>query len=114
MCQRLLNVKCKPMKLLASSRIFIKMIANNLTLIALAAVVAFLGLNGVNQLGADLHDMYTVELPANILLLNIDRDVYQALVAERTIISTDSPSIKKEWEQRWARMPRQPLSEVKP
>ena len=49
-------------------------------------VIAFIGLSQISSLGADVKSMGNNLLPSQDYLLQADRDLYQALVAERSLI----------------------------
>jgi methyl-accepting chemotaxis protein len=59
--------------------------------LALTAATIILGLVSVRMVTANLGIMYQQNYPGISLLLNIDRDLQQALVAERSMLSAEDP-----------------------
>jgi methyl-accepting chemotaxis protein len=62
---------------------------------ALAALFVYMALDSmyqIRQLGTDTHQLATIDLAAVDNLLQADRDLYQALVAERSMIFVDVES----------------------
>ena len=55
-------------------------------------VIAIIGMSSVNQLSSNLNQITTQHLPGIDLLLQADRDLYQAQVAERSFIFVDATS----------------------
>lgn len=60
--------------------------------VILLAIVGLMGVIGTNKIQKDLVEILTVRVPAIDLLNQSDRDLQQLLVAERSMIFTDSQS----------------------
>ncbi|MGE0877794.1 MAG: methyl-accepting chemotaxis protein [Acidimicrobiia bacterium] len=64
-------------------------------LMIVAAVIAAFGVSGTSSLGHSFDDLGNRSVPAQLLLLNIDRDAYQAQLAlEQALFSTDAEARK--------------------
>lgn len=67
-----------------------KTLAVTAALMVLAAVIALLGLSGTSSLRATFDELGQRAVPSQILLLNIDRDSYQAQLAlEQALVAAD-------------------------
>lgn len=64
-----------------------RLILNNTWFAVVTAVIAVVGLLSLQTVGGNLTSMYQQNYPGISLLLNIDRDLQQALVAERSILT---------------------------
>ncbi|MBK1693601.1 chemotaxis protein [Chromatium weissei] len=66
-------------------------------LAVLFALFAWSTWRQVNTLGAEIDDLTQIDMPVIVDLLEADRDVYQALVAERTLLfaEANSPLVSK-------------------
>ncbi len=71
---------------------------NNVVLLLLTVFVAITGATSVRRLEARLHDMNALHVPAASILVNLDKDLHKAFLAERTILSTENPSEAERWE----------------
>lgn len=56
----------------------------------LLVLMGFVGMRGVNHVADSSQQLATRHLPAIGLLLNADRDLYQAFVAERSLLDSDA------------------------
>ena len=66
-------------------------IALPITALALLLVLmGLVGMRGVDQVAESSQRMATRQLPAIVLLLSADRDLYQAFVAERSLLDSDA------------------------
>ena len=84
-------------------------------MIVIMAAIGFFGYNGINDVNSHLHNISTVRLPSLDYLLQIDRDLQQLLVAERSMMFTDAKSDRfrqlkddytsnlKQSEERWGK-----------
>lgn len=83
------------MKLLNNLKIKNKLMvcfAINIFFMILIAVISYQGLSRIEK---NIEDIFLVRLPAVDFLLEADRDLHQALVAERTLLVIESESIHR-------------------
>lgn len=71
---------------------------NNVVLLLLAIFVAITGATSVRRLEARLNDMNALHLPATSVLVNLDKDLHKAFLAERTSLLTENPNETECWE----------------
>ena len=76
---------------------FRKKLAVPLVLLALLLlIVGGMGIRGVQDLQDSSDDLANVHMPAAILLLDADRDMYQAFLAERSLLLTSDAQIQQD------------------
>lgn len=63
-----------------------------LIMIVFIAIIGLTGYWGLNTIGGDMDEIFEVRLPSLDKLLEADRDLYQLLVAERSMIFANSKS----------------------
>ncbi len=68
-----------------------RLIVNNTWFALVTVAIAAVGLLGLQTVGRHLDSMHEQNYPGISLLLNIDRDLQQALVAERSILTATDP-----------------------
>ncbi len=73
------------MRIFRDVRIGLRLLGSFLVLGLLLAIIGGLGIYGVSAIGEDVDDLFTVRLPSLDLLLQVDRDLQQLLVAERSL-----------------------------
>jgi len=69
-----------------------KLVTGFAVMVVIVGGVGFTGYLCSRSIQADLEEIFTVRLPSIDLLLQVDRDLQQLLVAERSMIFTDSKS----------------------
>ncbi|MBN1141888.1 MAG: MCP four helix bundle domain-containing protein, partial [Deltaproteobacteria bacterium] len=78
-------------------KIGIKLTLGFAVMVLLMGILAFTGYNSVKTINAELDDVLKVRLQVTNLLLSVDRDLQQLLVAERSMVFADVKS--KQFEQ---------------
>ena len=66
-------------------------------MILMMAVIGFSGYRSISKINKNLNEIFTIRLPAIDYLIEVDRDLQQLLVAERSMIfaNTQSDTFKK-------------------
>ena len=78
-------------------KIGIKLTLGFTVLVLLMGFLAFKGYESVKTISHELDQVIQTRLPITSLILNADRDLQQALVAERSVVFSDAKS--KQFEQ---------------
>ena len=72
-------------------RITTRLIINNVCFAAVIVIIAAIGIFSLQAVTGNLSTMYQQNYPGISLLLNIDRDLQQGLVAERSMLTATDP-----------------------
>jgi methyl-accepting chemotaxis protein len=78
--------------LLSRLRLKGKLLTSFLGMIAVTSLVGFVGFLGIQKINGKLDDIFRKRLPSIDYLIEADRDLQQALVAERSMIFADAKS----------------------
>ncbi len=112
------------MSLLKDTRIGARLLAAFLSLTIILVATGWIGLRGVNTIHGDLVEIFGTRMPSLDLLLQVDRDLHQLLVAERSMIFADRrdkvfEELLKEYEtnlkqaaERWTKYKALPLTDA--
>ena len=74
------------MNIISDIRIGIRLLILFILLSVLLVVVGLIGYKGANTIRNDLVDIFGTRMPSLDLLLQVDRDLHQLLVAERSLV----------------------------
>ncbi len=79
-------------KRLNNLKVGTKLILGNTIMIVFMAIIGLTGYKSVNNVENYLNDIFSVRLPSMDYLLEVDRDLQQLLVAERSMIFANAKS----------------------